>query len=299
MSTGIIVETDLGGLKLLGRGKVRDIYNLGENILIVATDRISAFDVIMKNGIPDKGRILTKISEYWFNIMDDILPNHLISTDINDLPQECQGYGDILEGRIMLVKKATPLPVECIVRGYLAGSGWKEYQQKGSVCGIELPRGLLESSKLDKPAFTPSTKAEKGSHDENITLQKMKEIIGDRLADEVTKISLEIYERGRRIAEEKGIIIADTKFEFGIHNNKIMLIDELFTPDSSRFWPKDDYTPGKAQKSFDKQFVRDYLLSTGWDQTLPPPELPEEIVEKTREKYLEALKILCSPCSVP
>lgn len=288
----VTVETNLKGLKLLGRGKVRDIYDLGEHLLIVATDRISAFDVIMQNGIPDKGKTLTQISEYWFEVMKDIAPNHLLSANVRDFPKECGQYKDILEGRSMLVKNAKPLPVECVVRGYLAGSAWEEYQQRGTVCGIQLPHGLLESSKLNKPIFTPSTKAEKGHHDENITIQEMKEIIGDKLADEVTRISLEIYKKGCMVAEEKGIIIADTKFEFGIYNDGLMLIDELLTPDSSRFWPKDEYEPGKAQKSFDKQFLRDYLLSLNWDKTPPPPELPEDIIEKTREKYLEALKRL-------
>ena len=292
MTKEVTVETDLRGLKLLGRGKVRDIYDLGEHLLIVATDRISAFDVIMQNGIPDKGKTLTQISKYWFEVMEDIVPNHLVSVSVRDFPQECHKYKDIMEGRSMLVKKAKPLPVECVVRGYLAGSAWEEYRQGGTVCGIKLPHGLLESSKLDEPIFTPSTKAEKGHHDENITVQEMKEIIGDKLADEVTGRSLEIYKKGCVVAEKKGIIIADTKFEFGIYNDGLILIDELLTPDSSRFWPKDEYEPGRAQKSFDKQFLRDYLLSVNWDKTPPPPELPEDIIEKTREKYLVALKRL-------
>ena len=260
--------------------------------MIVATDRISAFDVIMQNGIPDKGKTLTQISKYWFEVMKDIVPNHLVSVNVRDFPQECRKYKDILEGRSMLVKKARPLPVECVVRGYLAGSAWEEYKQGGTVCSIKLPPGFLESSKLDEPIFTPSTKAEMGHHDENITIQEMKEIIGDKLADEVIGISLEIYKKGCMVAEEKGIIIADTKFEFGIYNDGLILIDELLTPDSSRFWPKNEYKPGRAQKSFDKQFLRDYLLSLNWDKSLPPPELPEDIIEKTREKYLEALKRL-------
>ena len=292
MTKEVTVETDLKGLKLLGRGKVRDIYDLGEHLLIVATDRISAFDVIMQNGIPDKGKTLTQISKYWFEVMKGTVPNHLVSVNVRDFPQECHKYKDILEGRSMLVKKAKPLPVECVVRGYLAGSAWEEYRQGGTVCAMQLPRGLLESSKLDEPIFTPSTKAEMGHHDENITIQEMKETIGDKLADEVIRISLEIYKKGCMVAEEKGIIIADTKFEFGIYNDGLMLIDELLTPDSSRFWPKDEYGPGRAQKSFDKQFLRDYLLSLNWDKTPPPPELPEDIIEKTREKYLEALKRL-------
>ena len=292
MRKEIIVETNFKDLKLLGRGKVRDIYDLGDHLLIVATDRISAFDVVMEGGIPDKGRVLTRISKYWFEVMEDIVPNHLVSTEVKDFPLECQKYAAELEGRSMLVKKATPLPVECIVRGYLVGSGWKDYMKSNSVCGIKLPDGLLESSKLDEPIFTPSTKAAEGSHDENITFEQMKAIIGEEPADKVAKMSMEIYKKGSKTAEERGIIVADTKFEFGLYNDGLILIDELLTPDSSRFWPKDEYQPGKSQKSFDKQFLRDYLLSINWDKTPPPPKLPEEIVEKTRAKYLEALKML-------
>ncbi|MFH1626038.1 MAG: phosphoribosylaminoimidazolesuccinocarboxamide synthase [Pseudomonadota bacterium] len=289
MTEKVVVETNLKGLKLLGRGKVRDIYDLGEHLLIVTTDRISAFDVVMRDGIPDKGRILTQISKYWFEVMKNIVPNHLVSADVEDFPQDCRLYSSVLEGRSMLVKKARPLPVECVVRGYLAGSGWKEYQEGGTVCGIKLPEKLVESSKLNEPLFTPSTKAKEGQHDENITLQRMKGIIGHDLADEIVKLSMEIYKHGTSVTEQKGIIVADTKFEFGIHNDDLMLIDELLTPDSSRFWPKNEYEPGKTQKSFDKQFLRDYLLSLNWDKTPPPPELPEDIIEKTRGRYLEAL----------
>ncbi len=292
MPENVVLETNFKGPKLLGRGKVRDIYTLGDTLLIVATDRISAFDVVMGDGIPGKGRILTQISKYWFEVMGGIITNHLVSTDVRDLPQEYQEYGSILEGRSMLVKKATPLSVECIVRGYLAGSAWKEYRQGGTVCGMSLPGGLVESSRLTNPIFTPSTKAIEGFHDENITIERMKEIIGGKLADDVIRISMEIYATGSRIAEERGIIIADTKFEFGICKDELILIDELLTPDSSRFWPMDGYQPGKAQKSFDKQFLRDYLLSVDWDQTPPPPKLPKEIIEKTREKYLEASRRL-------
>ncbi len=292
MPENVVLETNFKGPKLLGRGKVRDIYTLGNTLVIVATDRISAFDVVMGDGIPGKGRILTQISKYWFEVMGGIITNHLVSTDVRDLPQEYHEYDSILEGRSMLVKKATPLSVECIVRGYLAGSAWKEYHQRGAVCGMSLPGGLVESSRLTNPVFTPSTKAMDGFHDENITIERMKEIIGDKLADDVIRISMEIYATGSRIAEEKGIIIADTKFEFGVCNDKLMLIDELLTPDSSRFWPMDEYQPGKAQKSFDKQFLRDYLISVDWDQTPPPPKLPKEIIEKTKEKYLEASRRL-------
>ncbi len=290
MRNGVVFETDLKGLKLLGRGKVRDIYDLDKHLLIVATDRISAYDVIMKNGIPNKGRILTQISKFWFEVMHDLVPNHLVSTEVKDLPKECHKYADILEGRCMLVKKTDPLPVECVVRGYLAGSAWEEYRNGGAVCGITLPEGLLDSSKLEELIFTPATKAEEGFHDENITVLRMKETIGDSLADEVIRISTEIYKKGREIADNRGIIIADTKFEFGILNDELILIDELLTPDSSRFWPKDEYRPGKSQMSFDKQFLRDYLLSINWDKTPPPPELPEEIIEKTKEKYVEAIE---------
>ncbi|MDY6856408.1 MAG: phosphoribosylaminoimidazolesuccinocarboxamide synthase [Thermodesulfobacteriota bacterium] len=290
MRDGVVFKTDLKGLKLLGRGKVRDIYDLDEHLLIIATDRISAYDVIMKNGIPNKGRILTQLSEFWFEVMRDLVPHHLVSTEIKDLPEECHKYSDILEKRCMLVKKTDPLPLECVVRGYLAGSALEEYRNDGVVCGISLPEGLLDSSKLEEPIFTPAIKAEEGSHDENIPVEKMKEIIGDRLADQVIRISTEIYQKGREIADQRGIIIADTKFEFGILNDELILIDELLTPDSSRFWPKDKYRPGKSQMSFDKQFLRDYLLSINWDKTPPPPELPEEIIEKTKEKYIEAIE---------
>ena len=292
MSTDVVVETHLKDLKLLGRGKVRDIYDLNDHLLIVATDRISAFDVVMDSGVPGKGKVLTQISKYWFEIMGNIIPNHLVSTEVADFPEECRKYGEILEGRSMLVRKAVPLAVECIVRGYLTGSGWKEYLREGAVCGIPLPEDLLESCKLSEPIFTPSTKAQEGEHDENISFQRMKTIIGEELAEDVAKISKEIYEKGSRIAEEKGIIIADTKFEFGLCNGSLVLIDELLTPDSSRFWPKNEYAPGRSQKSFDKQFLRDYLESTNWDKTPPPPTLPEEIVEKTGEKYMEALNRL-------
>jgi len=285
----IVNQTDFSDLKLVNRGKVRDIYDLGEHLMIVTSDRISAFDVIMEEPIPRKGIVLTQISKYWFDLMTDMVPNHLVSTDVNEFPASTHKYADVLEGRSMLVKKAQPLPVECIVRGYLSGSGWKEYKQQGSVCGIELPKGLVESDKLEEPIFTPSTKAEIGDHDENIPYSKMVDMIGQELADKVRDISLAIYCKARDMAAEKGIIIADTKFEFGLVDDQLIWIDEALTPDSSRFWPADEYTPGGPQPSFDKQFLRDYLETLDWGKVAPPPQLPEEIVNKTSEKYQEAL----------
>ena len=288
MASNVISTTELKSLKLKGRGKVRDIYDLEDRLLIVATDRISAFDVVMPNPIPDKGRVLTQLSKFWFNLTQEIVPNHIISTEVDDFPKECQPYQGILRGRSMLVTKADPLPVECVVRGYLSGSGWEEYKKTGEVCGIPLPRGLLESAKLEEPIFTPATKAEMGLHDENITFEKMEKIVGRERAKRLESFSLTIYKKARDFAEQRGILIADTKMEFGIKDGKLLLIDELLTPDSSRFWPKDDYGPGGSQKSFDKQFLRDYLLSLKWDKSPPAPELPKEIIQKTREKYLEA-----------
>ena len=280
--------TEFQSLTLRGRGKVRDVYDLGDRLLIVATDRISAFDVVMPNPIPDKGRILTQLSHFWFDLTRDVVPNHILSTDVGDYPKECQPYQEILKTRSMLVVKTEVLPVECVVRGYLSGSGWEEYRKTGEVCGIKLPEGLLESSKLEEPIFTPATKAEMGLHDENIPFEKVEKTIGKDLALRVKSISLAIYKKARDFAEQRGILIADTKMEFGVKAGKLILIDELLTPDSSRFWPKDEYRPGGPQKSFDKQFLRDYLLSIRWDKSPPAPQLPEEIVKKTREKYLEA-----------
>jgi len=288
----IVRETDFSDLKLKGRGKVRDIYDLGDQLLIVATDRISAFDVIMSSPIPDKGTILNQISRFWFRTMEEIVPNHMISTVVEDFPKECQKYGDLLEGRTMLVKKTQPLPVECVVRGYLSGSGWKEYTKTGEICGVRLPRGLVESSRLEEPVFTPATKEELGAHDENIPFDKVVDKIGPDLAGSVRELSIAIYKTACDLADERGIIIADTKFEFGLLGDTLILIDEILTPDSSRFWPKDQYAPGGPQKSFDKQFLRDYLLTLDWDHSPPAPELPQEIVEKTREKYLEAYRRL-------
>ncbi len=288
----LVLNTDFPDLKRAGRGKVRDIYDLGESLLIVTTDRISAFDVIMNEGIPGKGYVLTRISSYWFSMMEDIIPNHIISTDVSDFPDQCRKYAEILEGRSMLVKKAKPLPVECIVRGYLAGSGWKEYQAKGSVCGIGLPAGLRESDRLPDPVFTPSTKAELGDHDENIPFDSMVQLCGKDLAEQAREATLRIYGKARDIADGKGIIIADTKFEFGVFDGRLIIIDECLTPDSSRFWPKESYRPGGPQPSFDKQFLRDYLETLDWNKKAPAPPLPEEIVRKTSEKYREALSKL-------
>jgi phosphoribosylaminoimidazole-succinocarboxamide synthase len=287
----IILKTEFPDIPLLKRGKVRDIYDLGEYLLLVATDRISAFDVILPNGIPGKGRVLTKISVFWFKQMEGIIQNHVIFTNVKDFPERLRAYGDILEGRSMLVKKTSPVPVECVVRGYLSGSGWKEYKNGGTVCGISLIGGLVESSRLNEPIFTPSTKAEEG-HDINISFDKVADLVGRNMAERLRNVSIRVYSKAREIAEKKGIIIADTKFEFGLYEGELMLIDELLTPDSSRFWSIKDYTPGKGQDSFDKQIVRDYLLTLDWNQTYPGPVLPDEIVEKTAARYNEILKIL-------
>ncbi len=287
-----IITTEFNEIFPVRRGKVRDIYDFGDKLLIVATDRISAFDVVLPNGIPGKGKILTQISKYWFDKTSDIVQNHLLSTNVEDFPEVIHRHRKFVEGRSMLVRKAKPLPVECVVRGYLSGSGWKDYSANGSVCGIFLEPGLVESSKLPGPIFTPATKAKEGQHDENITFERMAGMIGREVADYLKEISITLYDFGNKLAEEKGIIIADTKFEFGIDeiSGDLILIDEILTPDSSRFWPKDEYAPGSPQKSFDKQFVRDYLSSIGWNKKPPAPVLPPEIVEKTREKYLEALR---------
>ncbi len=268
----IVRETDFTGVGPVRRGKVRDVYEVDESrLLIVASDRISAFDVVMAEPVPDKGRILTQISLYWFRACQDLTPNHLIATDPADFPEVCRPYREVLAGRSMLVKKAKPLPVECIVRGYLAGSGWVDYQQTGAICGVALPPGLKESDRLPEPIFTPSTKAALGSHDENISFAQAEALIGKEAADKVKAVSLAIYRRAREQAESKGIIIADTKFEFGLIDGELVLIDEVLTPDSSRFWPRDDYRPGRSQKSFDKQYLRDYLLSLTWNKQPPPP----------------------------
>ena len=288
MKSNVVSMTDFKSLTLKGRGKVRDIYGFGDRLLIVATDRISAFDVVMPNPIPDKGKILTQLSKFWFDHTREIIPNHIVSTRLKDFPLECQPYEEMLRGRSMLVVKTEVLPIECVVRGYLSGSAWEEYKTTGEVCGIPLPKGLLESSKLEEPIFTPATKAEIGQHDENITFEEVEKIVGKSLAQKLKTLSIAIYKKARDYAERRGILIADTKMEFGMKDGELMLIDELLTPDSSRFWPKDEYRPGGPQKSFDKQFLRDYLLSIHWNKTPPAPELPEEVIQKTRQKYLEA-----------
>lgn len=285
----VLLKTQLPGLKLVNQGKVRDIYDLGEHLLIVTSDRISAFDVIMNEGIPYKGFVLTQISKYWFETFADIVPNHLVATKVADFPAETHPYRDQLEGRSMLVRKASPLPIECIVRGYLAGSGWKEYRQQGTVCGIELPSGLVESQQLPEPIFTPSTKAELGAHDENISFERAADLCGQELAEQVRDVALTIYGRARDAMADKGIIVADTKFEFGLREGELIWIDEALTPDSSRFWPRDQYREGGSQPSFDKQFLRDYLETLDWDKQAPAPKLPDDIVLKTSDKYLEAL----------
>lgn len=287
-----VVETNFPELNLLKRGKVRDIYDLGDCLLLVASDRISAFDVIMPDPIPDKGKVLNQISLYWFDVMSDLVENHIISGDVDDFPEVCMPYKAILKDRSMLVKKCAPLSIECVVRGYISGSGWKSYKESSSICGIKLPEGMKESDKLPEPIFTPSTKEEVGLHDINIDFQEAAKRIGEKHADQVKELSIEIYKKGVELADKKGIIIADTKFEFGIFEDNIILIDEVLTPDSSRFWPKDTYIPGGPQKSFDKQYLRDYLLSLDWDKKHPGPPLPVEVIKNTRKKYLEALNLI-------
>lgn len=287
----VVLKTEIPGGKLFNRGKVRDIYVAEDKLLIVATDRISAFDVVMNEGIPGKGMVLTQISKFWFRHTAEIMPNHFITDDVAKFPEPFNRHDKILKGRSMLVKRSLPLPVECIVRGYLAGSGWKEYSKQGTLHKQSLPEGLSESSKLPVPLFTPSTKAEEG-HDLNITYDDMVELVGDKLASQIREVSLEIYKRGLEIADGKGIIIADTKFEFGHMGDEILLIDEVLTPDSSRFWPKVLYSPGKSQPSLDKQYVRDFLETLDWDKTPPPPTLPVEVVYNTSKKYQEILQIL-------
>lgn len=285
MNPVVVRETNFGGVKLRGRGKVRDIYEIGDRLLIVATDRISAFDVVLPTPIPDKGRVLTQLSLFWFDKLAGVVPNHVLSG--TEFPAELAGHENELRGRAMLVRRTEPIPIECVVRGYLSGSGWKEYQAQGSVCGIRLPAGLQESDKLPEAIFTPSTKATSG-HDENISFEQAAARIGDPLANRVRDLSLEIYRRAADFASERGIIIADTKFEFGIAENQVIWIDEALTPDSSRFWPASEYLPGRPQPSFDKQFVRDYLERIGWNKRPPAPELPADVVAGTRGKYREA-----------
>ena len=285
----VIRETHFAGLPPTARGKVRDIYDLGDHLLIVATDRLSAFDVVMPTPIPDKGRVLTQLSLFWFNLLRDVIPNHVLSSTA--FPAPFDKYTDELAGRSMLVRKTRPLPIECVARGYLSGSGWKEYRANGGVCGIPLPAGLRESDKLPEPIFTPATKATSG-HDENISFERVASLLGNDLADRVRSVTLEIYRRAAAYAEPRGILLADTKFEFGVLNGELMWIDEALTPDSSRFWPASQYQPGGPQPSFDKQYVRDYLEHIRWPKTPPGPELPDDVVAGTRAKYREAYRIL-------
>ncbi|MDR4497451.1 MAG: phosphoribosylaminoimidazolesuccinocarboxamide synthase [Candidatus Scalindua sp.] len=287
MSNGILLKTNIDYLRLHSHGKVRDIYEIGENLLFIATDRISAFDSVLRNGIPYKGKVLTHLSEFWFQHMSDLTENHLITTKIDEIDTLRREDKELLRERSMLVKKVKVIPVECVVRGYLAGSGWKEYKENGTVCKIKLPPNLKECEKLPEPIFTPSTKATSG-HDENISYEEVVEITGEKLAEELRQKSIEIYKKANGYALTKGIIISDTKFEWGVYDNKTILIDEILTPDSSRFWPLEDYSPGRSQPSFDKQFVRDYLETCGWDKKSPPPLLPDNIINITSKKYLEA-----------
>ncbi len=284
--------SDLSGLRPDSRGKVRDLYDLGDKLLLVASDRISAFDVVLPDPISYKGEVLTKLSMFWFELLGDVVPNHLLSVDVADLPEEFAPHADYLRGRFMLVKKAKVYPVECIVRGYLAGSGLKEYQRQGTVCGIPLPAGLVDSSRLDDPIFTPSTKAEIGDHDENIDFARMSEIVGDETAAALRDTSIAVYSKAREHAASRGIIIADTKFEFGDIGGQLTLVDEVLTPDSSRFWPASTYEEGHGQPSFDKQFVRDWLESTGWDKNPPAPTLPADVAQATSEKYIQAYELI-------
>jgi phosphoribosylaminoimidazole-succinocarboxamide synthase len=289
--SAVVVETNFSGVGAPKRGKVRDVYDLGEQLLIVATDRLSAFDVVLPTPIPDKGKVLTQLSLFWFGEMKGIVKNHVIEADVTRYPERLKPYAADLEGRSMIVQKAKVIPVECVVRGYLSGSGWSEYGEKGSVCGIGLPAGLVESAKLPEPVFTPTTKADEG-HDMAITFAEVERLIGPELARTIRDLSIRIYSDAARIGETRGIIIADTKFEFGIVNGEVIIVDEALTPDSSRFWSKADYAPGRGQDSFDKQVVRDYLNTLDWPKTYPGPELPAHVVEKTRARYVEILKIL-------
>ena len=292
MQHNVVLNTNFPNLKLYAKGKVRDIYDLGEHLLLVSSDRISAFDVIMNQGIPYKGMVLTKLSEFWFQFTKDIIPNHFITTDVNQFPAECKEYADILRNRSMLIKKAKVVPIECIVRGYITGSGWKDYKKTGEISGIKLPVGLQESEQFSEPLFTPSTKAEIGEHDENISAEQAMKITDKDTFNAVKEATIKIYKKASDFASTKGIIIADTKFEFGKINNEIILVDEVLTPDSSRFWPQDKYEVGWGQESYDKQFLRNYLLSINFNMQPPPPPLPEEIINKTSEKYLDIYKKL-------
>ncbi|HSC28733.1 MAG TPA: phosphoribosylaminoimidazolesuccinocarboxamide synthase [Vicinamibacterales bacterium] len=296
ITTAPLLETSLDGLTLHRRGKVRDVYEVGSDLLIVATDRISAFDYVLGSGIPDKGRVLTQLSAFWFDRLGELVPHHMLSWHPDDYPEPARRHAALLGGRSMLVRRTTPIPVECVARGYLSGSGWKEYQQSGEVCGIRLPEGLRESDRLAEPIFTPATKAESG-HDVNISEGEAGRLVGARLLERLKALTLALYRRGVAHAESRGIIIADTKFEFGLAGSgdpdtDLVLIDEVLTPDSSRFWPRDAYEPGHGQRSFDKQFVRDYLEEIRWNKQPPVPALPDEVVRRTREKYVEAYRLL-------
>jgi len=289
MSSPVVLETNLSGLTLARRGKVRDVYDLGQHLLIVATDRISAFDHVLGSGIPDKGKVLTQLSAFWFDHIGDLVPHHVVAVDVDTFPAVTKPHRDVLRDRSMLVKKTVPLPIECVARGYLTGSGWKDYQKSGAVCGIALPPGLVDSSRLPQAIFTPATKAESG-HDENISEAQAGEVVGHDLLQRLKQLTLKLYDRGVDHGETCGIIIADTKFEFGMTGDKLLLIDEVLTPDSSRFWPKSEYQAGRSQPSFDKQFVRDHLENIGWNKQPPVPSLPDDVISATRQKYLEAYK---------
>lgn len=292
MSQNVITSTNLTNYTPAHRGKVRDLYDLGDEFLIVSTDRISAFDVVLPNGIPDKGRVLTGLSGFWFNYTKSVVANHIIATEVEEYPDALQTDAELLEGRSMLVRKANRVDVECVVRGYLAGSGWSSYQKTGEICGQKLPAGLRESERLPELLFTPTTKAEQGEHDEPITIDQMRDEVGTDLTDQLIDISFALFRAASQHAENSGIILCDTKFEFGLSDGELILIDEVFTPDSSRFWPADLYEPGKPQQSFDKQFVRDYLSEIGWNKNPPAPELPDTVITKTSEKYREAYRLI-------
>jgi phosphoribosylaminoimidazole-succinocarboxamide synthase len=289
--TGVVRETNFSDIGTPKRGKVRDVYDLGEYLLIVASDRLSAFDVVLPTGIRDKGKVLTKLSTFWFRQVEDIVANHLLETNVEKYPEPLRKYGDQLKDRSMIVRKAKVIPVECVVRGYLAGSGWKDYRETGSICGIGLPSGLVESARLEEPIFTPTTKAEEG-HDLNVSFEEVQNMVGSDLAVRLRDLTVGVYKKACKIAEDRGIIIADTKFEFGMVGDEIIIVDEALTPDSSRFWSQKGYMPGVSQDSFDKQIVRDYLNTLDWPKTYPGPELPSEVVEKTRARYVEILEIL-------
>lgn len=292
MAQNVLTATDLTHFTPVHRGKVRDLYELEDELLIISTDRLSAFDVVLPNGIPDKGRVLTGLSKFWFNYTEDVVENHLITTEVADYPEALHVDAEVLTGRSMLVRKAERIDVECVVRGYLAGSGWASYQKTGEICGQKLPAGLRESERLPELLFTPTTKAEQGEHDEPISIEQMRDEVGSALTDRLIDASFALFNAASQHAENAGIILCDTKFEFGQRNGDLILIDEVFTPDSSRFWPADLYEPGKPQQSFDKQFVRDYLSEIGWDKQPPAPELPAEVIAKTSEKYREAYRLI-------